>query len=284
MNLPVPSDGIQAYAARISHYPVLSREAEQELALRYEETGDPAAAQQLVVSNLRFVVKVAYEYRAYGFRMADLIQEGNVGLLVALKKFDPHKGFRLISYAVWWIRAHIQNFILRSWSLVRIGTTQAQRKLFYKLRQSKRRLLGQTEADLDKALSEAEAHTIAEKMALKDADVLDMDARLSGRDLSLNTPIGDDDRVTHQDLLCAPENQEERVGERQEAVQLQAEVQAAVATLRPREQFIVENRLMADEPMTLQQIGEHYGVSRERARQLEARAKEKLRTALSAAA
>ncbi len=284
IKLPAPIDGIQHYAAQISNHPVLSREEEQEIALRYYETGDRQAAQQLVLSNLRFVVKVAHEYKAYGFRVADLIQEGNVGLLLAVKKFDPHKGFRLISYAVWWIRAYIQNFILRSWSLVRIGTTRAQRKLFYKLRASKQNLLGGEEADLDRALNEDEAHALAEKMALKGNEVIEMDARLSRRDLSLNAPIGEEQQTTHQDLLCAHDNQEELVSSAQTAAQLSGEVQAALATLKPREQYIVEQRLMADKPLTLREIGEHFGISRERTRQLETRAKQKLREVLKKAA
>ncbi len=278
--LPVLSNGIDVYAAQISQYKVLSREEEHALALRYYQTQDKDAAQQLVLANLRFVVKIAHEYKAYGFRLADLIQEGNVGLLMAVKKFDPHKGFRLISYAVWWIRAYIQNFILRSWSLVRIGTTQAQRKLFYKLRAAKRKLLGNEEADLDRALNGGEAHHLAEKMALKEEDVIEMDTRLAARDLSLNTPISDDRQVTHQDLLCSPENQEEAVAHQQETVQLTEQVRAALTSLNPREQYIVEKRLMAEEPLTLQEIGNHFGISRERSRQLEVRAKQKLREAL----
>jgi RNA polymerase sigma-32 factor len=282
MNLPVPIDGLQSYFNELGRFPVLNREDEHGLALRYHETGDVAAAQQLVLANLRFVIKIANEYKAYGFRMADLIQEGNLGLMVAVKKFDPHRGFRLISYAVWWIRAYIQNFIIRSWSLVRIGTTQAQRKLFYKLRQKKNKLLSSLgDGDLTRALHSTEAHHLAEKMALKEEEVMEMDARLSGRDLSLNAPTSEDSQVTHLDLLCTPDNQETVVADKQVAEQLSDDVKGALKTLNPREQYIVTQRLMADEPMTLQALGDHFKISRERARQLEARAKQKLRAALA---
>ncbi len=284
MNLPVPVDSLQSYLQQVGHFPVLEREEEQALALRYYENGDVNAAQQLVLANLRFVIKIAYEYQAYGMKMADLIQEGNLGLMTAVKKFNPHKGYRLISYAVWWIKAYIQNFILKSWSLVRIGTTQAQRKLFYKLRQAKQKLFGaMEEGDMTRALHSEEAHSLAESMALKEEEVLLMDGRLSSRDLSLNAPIGEDGSVSHQDLLCAPANQEDLVVEKQAAEQLSDEVSQALRTLNPREEYIVKHRLMADEPMTLQDLGNHFGISRERARQLEARAKQKLKAALKAA-
>lgn len=283
--LPVPTDGLQRYMAEINRFPLLSRAEEHELALRYERTGEVDAAQRLVLSNLRFVVKIAYEYQNYGFRMTDLIQEGNVGLLLAVKKFDPNKGFRLISYAVWWIRAYIQNFILKSWSLVRIGTTKAQRKLFYKLRQAKQKLVGEAgTGDFDQALQSEQAHQIAEKYALRDDEVLDMDVRLSGRDLYLDTPVGGENKTRHLDLLSAPDNQEDAVAEQEEATQVSATVRLALEVLNPRERYIITQRLMAEEPKTLQAIGNHFGISRERARQLEARAKKKLREALSEAA
>jgi len=282
-NLPIVADGLQQYMAEINRFELLSRKEERALALRFQETGDKEAAQQLVLSNLRFVVKIAYEYQAYGFRMMDLIQEGNLGLMRAVKKFDPKKGFKLISYAVWWIRAYIQNFILRSWSLVKIGTTQAQRKLFYKLRQSKRKLLGSLERDFEDALQSNEAHVLAERMALKEDDVVAMDARLMTRDLSLNAPLSEDGSTTHQDLLCSPINQEDVVAAKEESEQNHMQVTRALATLKPREQFIAKQRLMADSPMTLQEIGTHFGVSRERARQLETRAKQKLRAVLQPA-
>jgi RNA polymerase sigma-32 factor len=282
MSLPILADGLQRYMAEINRFPLLSRAEEYEVAVQYRQTGDREAAQKLVLSNLRFVVKIAHEYKSYGFRLADLVQEGNIGLLTAVKKFEPEKGYRLISYAVWWIRAHIQNFILRSWSLVRIGTTQAQRKLFYKLKQTKRKLLGHIgEEDRD---AEGINHRIAEKLALKESEVLEMDQRLSGRDLSLNVPVDDESHLTHMDLLAAPDNQEEIVADYEEKLQVSQHVKMAMKNLTPREEFIVKNRLMADEPMTLQEIGNRYGISRERTRQLEARAKKKLKAVLQEAA
>lgn len=280
VNLPVPTDGLQHYMAQVNRFKLLSRDEERALAERYAATGNKEAAQELVVANLRFVIKIAYEYQGYGFRMADLIQEGNVGLLTAVKKFDPKRGFKLISYAVWWIRAMIQNFILRSWSLVKLGTTQAQRKLFYKLRESKRRLLGSVEKDFDQTLGSDEAHILAEDMALKQEEVLEMDARLMTKDLYLNAPVGEEGTTTHQDLLCEPVSQEEIVCEKQEADQRGEQVGRALDTLNPRERYIIQNRLMADDPMTLQDLGNHFAISRERARQLETRAKTKLKLAL----
>lgn len=281
-NLPVPVDGIQQYFKEISKFPILSRDEEQQLARRFRDHQDREAAQQLVLSNLRFVVKIANEYRNYGFKLADLIQEGNMGLLTAVKKFDPDKNYRLISYAVWWIRAFIQNYVIRSWSLVRIGTTTAQRKLFYKLKETKQKLIGDgTSESYDIDLTDEKSHEIAERLALKEEDVIAMNQRMTVRDLSLNATIGDNDKTTHLDLLASPANQEETVADNEEAAQLSVEVEGALAQLKPREEYIVRHRLMADEPMTLQAIGDHYGISRERARQLEARAKKKLRERLA---
>jgi len=241
-SLPVPQGSLSTYLVEINKFPLLSPEEEFRLAVKYREEGNVEAAHALVTANLRFVVKVAYEYSSYGVRMSDLIQEGNIGLMTAVKKFDPHKGYRLISYAVWWIRAMIQSFILKSWSLVKMGTTKAQRKLFYKLSKTTRALM---------------------------------------RDVSLDQPIREDSQTTALDLLPSEDNQENRVADAEERTIVRAEVTHALTSLNDKERFIVEKRLMTDEPMTLQEIGDHYRISRERARQLEERAKKKIRTALT---
>ncbi len=280
-NLPVPQGPISSYLAEINKIPLLSPAEEKRLALLFRDTGDMDAAHKLVVSNLRFVVKVAYEYSAYGLKMSDLIQEGNIGLMMAVKKFDPNKGYRLISYAVWWIRAMIQGYILRSWSLVKIGTTQAQRKLFYKLSQTKRAL----SQFLTGEKSESGATTterVAHQLDVREKDVREMEARMSGRDASLNQPLSDDNATTGLDMLESPENQEEAFEREERQKYIAHEIQNALKDLNEKERFIVEKRLMADEPMTLQEIGDHYKISRERARQLEERAKLKLRNLIQA--
>ncbi len=201
---------------------------------------------------------------------------------MAIKKFDPHRGNRLISYAVWWIRAYIQNFVLRSWSLVKIGTTQAQRKLFYKLRESKRKLremIGQ--GDYGDALDQWETGQVADKLELRQEEVTEMDARLSARDISLDTPVHEEGATTRLELLAAPAQQEEVVARQETTQAVSSRVQAALKDLDSREQFIVTHRLMAESPLTLQAIGTHFGVSRERARQLEARTLKKLKSKLA---
>lgn len=236
-NLPVPQGSLAAYLVEINRFPLLGAEQEQALACRYRKTGDIQAAHQLVTSNLRFVVKIAHEYSGYGVRLADLVQEGNIGLMQAVKKFDPKRGIRFLSYAVWWIRATIRNFIMKSWSLVKIGTTQAQRKLFYN----------------------------------------------HPRDASLDQPLSDDNPTTRLDRIAASDNQEEAVAQAEERSLMKSSVQKALTRLNERERFIVKSRLMSDEPLTLQDIGERYKISRERARQIEAVAKKKIRLALAEA-
>lgn len=277
--LPVPQGSLSTYLTEINRFPLLSPEEEHRLAIRFRDEGDVEAAHTLVTSNLRFVVKIAYEYSSYGIRMSDLIQEGNIGLMTAVKKFDPDKGFRLISYAVWWIRAMIQSFILKSWSLVKIGTTQAQRKLFYKLSQTKRALSRFFSSDREN-LDDASRDIVAKTLHVSGEDVAEMDARLSARDSSLDAPLREDGQTTALDLLASPSNQETEIAQAEEQVQVRAQVQQAMASLNEKERYIVEKRLMNDEPLTLQEIGDHYKISRERARQLEERAKHKIRLAL----
>ncbi len=267
---------IDRYVSEINKYPLLTREQEVELAVRFRNGGDLEAAHQLVVSNLRFVVKIAHEYRGYSLKLLDLVQEGNIGLMMAVKKFDPGKGYRLISYAVWWIRAYIQNFIMRSWSLVKLGTTQAQRKLFFKLRSERER----ADREAGEGVS-ASTESLAQRLEVGENDVVDMEARLSARDFSLDVELQDGARQTHMDLLSEDgASQEERVAEAEERSLLRGKVIEAMEHLNEKERYIVENRLMADEPKTLQEIGQHFRISRERARQIEGNVIRKIRVAL----
>jgi len=276
------SGSLQAYLAEVSRYQLLSAEAERELARRYRDLGDTRAAHELVTSNLRFVVKVAYEYRAYGFRVADLVQEGNIGLMKAVQKFDPDKNIRLISYGVWWIRAYIQNHILRSWSLVKLGTTQAQRKLFFSLARTRR------EMDREAAAGGGATPDIAQvalRLKVKPEEVVEMQTRMEGRDLSLDAPMGEDGAASYIDFVAVEgPGQDDELSGAQERQVVSGKVAAALSLLDPRERFIIEARLMSDRPMTLKELGDHFGFSRERARQLEIRAREKLRVELSALA
>ncbi len=264
------TNDLSFYLAEIDRYPLISKQEEYDLGVRLREKGDRDAAKKLITSNLRFVVKVANEYRNYGLRMMDLVQEGNIGLLMAVKKFDPYKGYRLITYAVWWIKAYIQEYIIKNWSIVKIGTTQAQKKLFYKLRQAKEKLgLG------------ADSKSIAASLDVKEGDVDEMELRMGARDYSLDASIGEEGNAAPVDLIaCTKANQEEIVAEAQEKAVIKKDVGEAVSAMKERDRFIIEKRLMADEPMTLQEVGDHLGVSRERARQLEVRIKENLRSSL----
>ena len=272
------SGSLAMYLAEINKYPLLTAEDEQALARRFKK-GDLQAGHRLVTANLRFVVKVSYEYRSYGIRMADLIQEGNIGLMKAVQKFDPDKGIRLISYAVWWIRAYIQNYILKSWSLVKLGTTQAQRKLFFSLARTRReleKLNGTPEGPL------GNVDEIARRLHVKPSEVREMEQRMGGRDLSLDAPMGEDGGNTHVDFVVSEGiSQDDEVADKQEAGIVSARVQTALRRLDPRERFIIEQRVMNERPMTLKELGEHFGFSRERARQLEIRAKEKLKMELT---
>jgi RNA polymerase sigma-32 factor len=264
------------YLAEINRYSLLTVEEEQALARSFLR-GDLQAGHTLVTSNLRFVVKVAYEYRSYGIRMADLIQEGNIGLMKAVQKFDPDKNIRLISYAVWWIRAYIQNYILKSWSLVKLGTTQAQRKLFFSLARTRRELEKMNPGG-GAALN---VDDIAARLRVKPQEVREMEQRMGGRDLSLDAPMGEDGSNSHVDFVASESaGQDEEVADRQEAGLIGDRVRVALARLDARERFIIEQRVMNDRPMTLKELGEHFGFSRERARQLEIRARDKLKSEL----
>jgi RNA polymerase sigma-32 factor len=272
---------LDRYLAEISRIPILSAAEERDLARRFRQQGDLRAGHELITSNLRFVVKVAFEYRSYGLRMGDLIQEGNLGLMRAVQKFDPEREIRLISYAVWWIRAYIHGHILRSWSLVKLGTTQAQRKLFFSLARTRRSLERDGGPD-GAAAPEEQSIGIARLLGVKPLEVQEMTQRLNGRDLSLDAPLGEAGGSSHLASMAGSEpGQEEALAEHQDQVARSAEVRRALDRLDPRERFILERRVMADAPLTLKQVGRHFGFSRERARQLELRAREKMRVELA---
>jgi RNA polymerase sigma-32 factor len=271
INLPAVSDSFEHYMTRINRFDLLSREEEFELARRYRRRGDLEAAHRLICANLRFVVKIAREYRTYGMKLLDLIQEGNIGLMMAVKKFDPERGIRLITYAVWWIRAYIQNFIIRSWSLVKIGTTQVQKKLFFKLNQAReaiRRITG----------GEEDMEEVARELEVRDDEVEEMALRMSARDASLDLELTEGDDYSLMDSLADDrENQEELLLKKEEGLSLSDQVKKALKTLNPRERRIIHERILADNQRTLQELADDYGISRERVRQLEKAALSKIR-------
>ncbi|MEE9175601.1 MAG: RNA polymerase sigma factor RpoH [Thermodesulfobacteriota bacterium] len=274
--LPAHTTSLQRYMTEISNYPVLSREEEYELAMKYKNDGDLVAARKLVTSNLKFVVKVANEYKNYGLNTMDIIQEGNVGLMHAVKGFDPTKGYRVISYAVWWIRAYIQNYIIKSWSLVKVGTTQAQRKLFYKLRSTKNQMeIGEGN------LSSEDYKELADKLNVTYEAVIEMDQRMGSKDLSLDAEIKSDTNLSHMDFLADDEeNQEDLITKVEEEKRVKSGMVDALKTLKDRERYIVENRILADKPLTLEELGTKYNISRERVRQIENAALKKMKSIL----
>lgn len=270
---PVVSDSMNLYLAEIRRFPVLTADEEYNLAVKFYEEKDLEAAHTLITSNLRFVVKIAGEYRAYGMKMVDLIQEGNVGLMMAVRKFNPYKGFRLISYAVWWIRAYIQNHIISAWSLLKIGTTQAQRKLFFKLNQAK--------SAIRNMIGEDDVPAASLSLDVKESEFVEMEQRLRG-DYSLDSEIATGDGYTLLEGLADERmNQEETLSEYQEAALLEKEVSRALTRLNEKERYVIEHRVSADEPMTLQEIADHFSISRERVRQIEEGALRKMKTLLT---
>jgi len=274
-NLPVVKGSLESYLIQINQFPLLTPEEEFQLAVRYRKYNDVEAAQKLITSNLKFVVKVAFEYKSYGVKILDLIQEGNIGLMMAVKKFNPYKGYRFISYAIWWIRAYMQNFIIKTWSLVKIGTTQAQKKLFYKIGKV-RKALESNGAD------EKRYELLANDLDVAKEDIMEMEQRMSSRDLSLDAPFDEGQELTHLDLLQenAP-NQEEAFAQAEEKQIRQREVLNAMKRLNEKEAYVVKNRVMADSPLTLQEIGNHLKLSRERVRQIESEALRKLKKEFS---
>ena len=265
------SDPLARYMQEVSRHPVLSREEEHQLAVRYTQTGDLDAAYRLVASNLRLVVKIAYEYRRAAFSVLDLIQEGNVGLMNAVKKYDPFKGVKLSTYAAWWIRAYILRFVMDNWRMVKLGTTQAQRKLFFNLRKEQQKLAAEG--------FESGPRLLAERLHVTEREVEEMDQRLGGDELSIDTPVSDEGSGTWGDRLSLPAPAaDDALGDEQVKRVLREELEALGKTLDGKERFIFEKRMTAEEPMTLQEIGNEFGVSRERARQIEAKLVKQLRT------
>lgn len=264
-------DPVSLYLKEISKYSLLSKEEEYDLAVKYKETGDPLAAEALVKANLRFVVKIAAEYSKFGSKLIDLIQEGNVGLMHAVKEFNPHKNVKLISYAVWWIRGHIREYLMRQYSMVRIGTNQKQRKLFYKL---------QKELDhLDKMGHEPDYKLLGTQLGVSEKDIQDMNQRMRHRDVSLDTRIDPDSSTSLLDLQSDSQitDVQSQMEYNEELSLLLKNIDQIRPHLNKKEIFILENRLLADPPMKLKEIGDHYGTSREAVRQMEARLLKKIR-------
>jgi RNA polymerase sigma-32 factor len=274
MNYPVVSTGLDGFLSQVRAIKPLSPEREFELAVKYKETGDRETAHELVVSHLQFVVKVAFQYRNYMIPIQDLIQEGTIGLMKAVKRFDPYRGFRLVSFAVWWIKAYIKNFILKSWNLVKLGTTQAQRKLFFRI--------GDIGEHFDEEERTARIKKLAEELKVKEDDVIETEARVKAREWSLNETFGEDKDISGIDLLVDQSaQQEEMLIEREREAELSHITKNALKKLDPRERFIIKKRFMDDAPWTLQKLGDHFGTSRERVRQLETRALNKLKAEFS---
>jgi RNA polymerase sigma-32 factor len=274
-HLPVVKNSLETYLVQINQFPLLTQEEEFKLAVRYRKHNDIDAAQKLITSNLKFVVKVAFEYKSYRVKLLDLIQEGNIGLMMAVKKFNPHKGYRFISYAIWWIRAYIQNFIIKTWSLVKIGTTQAQKKLFYKIGKIRKALESEGE-------NEKKYELLAHDLDVAKKDIIEMEQRMAARDLSLDAPFDEGQELTHLDLLKEDSpNQEEALAQEEEKKIREREVQNAMKRLSEKEVYVIQNRIMAEDPLTLQQIGDHLKLSRERVRQIEGEALKKLKKEFS---
>lgn len=276
--LPTLTGSLEKYLQEINSYPLLSAEEEEKLARQWIQEKDLEAAHHLTTSNLRFVVKISYEYRRYGIKLADLIQEGNIGLIMAIKKFDPERGVRLISYAVWWIRAQIQNYILQSWRLVKIGTTQAQRKLFYKLEKTKRML-----ARLHGSPEWVQRKDIAQALNVKEELVEEMEQRLGAQEVSLDGRYqseGEEGRSLAEVLPDHSSSPEEKIGDAEYEELRKQSLFKALDKLSEREKLIIRRRRLDDDPQTLSEIGKDLGITRERVRQLEARALRKLRSYL----
>ncbi len=272
-----PEQGLSRYLSEIRKFPMLAKDEEFMLAKRWQESEDSASAEKMVTSHLRLVAKIAMGYRGYGLPMAEVISEGNVGLMQSVKKFDPDKGFRLATYAMWWIRASIQEYILRSWSLVKLGTTAAQKKLFFNLR----RMKGEIDALDNAQLKPDQVSHIATKLNVPEKDVISMNGRMSGSDASLNAPMGAEGDMEWMDWLEDEDsNQAQEFADNQEFDARMELLGEAMADLSEREQDILTQRRLTDEPKTLEEMSVVYNVSRERIRQIEVRAFEKLQKAM----
>lgn len=279
--LPSIVDGLARYLAEIKRIPLLQADEEYMLAKRWQEHADPKAAEKLVAAHLRLVAKIASGYRGYGLPVVDLIAEGNVGLMQALRKFDPDKGFRFSTYAMWWIRANIQEYILHSWSLVKIGTTAAQKKLFFNLR----RLKAERQSLDEPIISAQTIKEIAEELQVSEQDVIEMSKRLSGGDKSLNAPLKEEGVDQWQDWLIDEDaTHEAQIMERDENKHKNLLLETALQSLNEREYYIIKERRLTDPPTTLETLSENLSISRERVRQIEIRAFEKLQKMMKATA
>ncbi len=280
LSLLYSKNSLSLYLSEINRFPMLDADKEYMLAKRYHETGDLTAAHELTTSHLRLAAKVALSFRHYGLALADLISEANIGLMQAIKKFDPDKGFRLATYAIWWIKASVSEFILKSWSLVKIGTVATQKRLFYNLHKIKSRLGLYDET----ALNEETATQISKMLGVSKKDVLEMEQRLGG-DSSLNTTLSRDSGTNHQDMLVDEhESVEEQLGYKQDLTLKKKLLAEALSTLSEREQEIVRKRFLTDTPDTLEDLGVQFGISRERVRQIETKAFEKMSRQVKSAA
>ncbi|HEY8254323.1 MAG TPA: RNA polymerase sigma factor RpoH [Rhizomicrobium sp.] len=272
--------GLSRYLSEIRKFPLLSLEDEYMFAKRWQQHQDPEAARRLVTSHLRLVAKIAMGYRGYGLPVSEIVSEGNVGLMQAVKRFDPDKGFRLATYAMWWIRASIQEYVLRSWSMVKMGTTAAQKKLFFNLRKAKNNIGAIEEGDL----TPEHVATLSDQLGVTPAEVTDMNRRLSGGDASLNAPLRSESESEWQDWLADDTaDQETRLAEREEMSDRHELLVDAMKDLTDRERDIIQARRLQDEPATLEELSQKYGVSRERVRQIEVRAFEKLQRGIKSA-
>ena len=280
MQLPVLSSegNLSIYLQEIKKFPILTAEEEYMLAKRYKEHGDTEAAHKLVTSHLRLVAKIAMGYRGYGLPVTDLISEGNVGIMQAVKKFDPERGFRLATYAMWWIRAQIQEYVLHSWSLVKIGTTAAQKKLFFNLRKLKNQL-----SSIDTGnLSPENAREIASRLNVKEAEVLDMDNRLFSGDQSLNVQIGEEGDTEWQDMLVDSNDTQDNILANSNELSFRKKIfEQALKVLNDREKEIISLRKLKDKPVKLEELSKKFNISRERVRQIEEKAFEKLQKQVS---
>ncbi|MDV6330579.1 MULTISPECIES: RNA polymerase sigma factor RpoH [unclassified Asticcacaulis] len=277
-----PDGGLNRYLSEIRKFPMLAKDEEFMLAKRWAEHQDPKAAHRLVTSHLRLVAKIAMGYRGYGLPVGEVISEGNVGLMQAVKKFDPDRGFRLATYAMWWIKASIQEYVLRSWSLVKMGTTAAQKKLFFNLRKVKSEISALEEGDL----KHDQVEQIATKLGVSEADVISMNRRMSSPDSSLNAPLrASEGESEWQDWLVddTQQSQETVLADSEEYDQRMTLMRAAMGELNDREKEILTERRLKDNPTTLEDLAERFGVSRERVRQIEVRAFEKLQKAMISA-
>jgi RNA polymerase sigma-32 factor len=270
--------GLARYLQEIKRFPMLEPQEEYMLAKRWREHNDREAAHKLVTSHLRLVAKIAMGYRGYGLPIGEVISEGNVGLMQAVKRFEPDKGFKLATYAMWWIRASIQEYILRSWSLVKMGTTASQKKLFFNLRKAKSRISALDEGDL----RDDQVESISKRLGVAKQDVIDMNRRLGG-DASLNAPLREEGEGEWQDwLVDESPDQESLLADREESSARLDALRAALSVLNPRERRIFEARRLAEDPITLEELSAEFGVSRERVRQIEVRAFEKVQEAVKA--